>query len=980
MMSVGRVLVLLMTIAASASCGGLLLLDERSANQTLCANGCPPLTVCDGSFCVETSPCNLATAGLADDGLPLYCPDGFVCRAGLCINPDNVSYCDCLPSEACVAGACLPIDDSNRCGQDHPNGLCPEGAACRDGECLLPPGSDACSTTNPAGFCPPGFSCPRGYCIPTTEHPCSPQTGMGICSWGYECVDPGPACVAVTEPCSERAPQGTCETGEICVRGQCTCIACSLVNTHGCCPTGDTCSTAGACVPQGTCGGNGDCEAGLKCSCAGHAPATCEADPACAICIWESACRCDEDCEAGEHCDLNTSQCTANLDCTADDQCGAGGCCDATDHCRACGTCGATADCRGDGEFCCATGLCQPPGGCCAESECSPSAHCIDSLCLNQGECRLDAHCGPGHMCTAEHLCTVSPSLVCDATRVTGLGRQACAANEQSLPSCCATGQTCCKPSQHCSTPSPYPPSTARVCIDELRCFADADCVTPTFHCNTRTFTCEPVSACSSDCPSGSRCSAAGGCVPDNLCTVGYDCPNGEVCNEMHACERAVACGDQIFDASRVKPNVLVVLDRSSSMQLSLGRELQDGGGCCGSPGDDLACGLCTAGSPADCATCDLGAPATCTLPTRWQHALSAIDSITAAYSDVIRFGLATYPRPWCGAGACLTPGNYCSCDLQYCTDGRGTCVADLDEAAECHPNYEAGQVDVSVAESQRAAISSFLAATYAGGGTPTSQTLRGIAQRPSDAGVASVDRQNYVVLITDGAANGDVEPIVGCRNTDYTCKVGKALDSLRGLPRSVTAYVVGFAFAGVSVPLNCYAEHGARATCTMPITCGALTEKARCENKGCIWLTGHCEAPACTSYATAPNCQAAGCQWATSTCGGTPDCKALTNACYYTADDAASLVSELGTIIGEVSSCSFALGSPPYDLDRLYVYFLHDAIEERIEQDLTGQDGWDFVPVPPFGQVEFHGNACDRVKSGTVAPLIVYGCDVGGG
>ncbi len=965
--------------AALHGCGGLLVLDEDMLGTVRCERGCPALSVCQGDVCVDTSPCTLETNATSTTAVPLYCPDGLVCRDGLCLDPEHVDYCDCLAIDACVNGSCVTITDENRCSETVPEGLCPDGATCRDGSCLRPADPDACTATNPAGYCPPGFSCLRGYCTPLAVDPCTPDTGMGLCAWGFACRDPGPTCVAVTEECSEEHPQGSCEPGEICTRGQCACIACNPLNLNGCCPVNEFCSNAGNCIPDDTCAVNQDCDQGLRCSCPSYAPQVCDESWQCATCSWVDTCRCDEDCKAGEHCDADSGQCKHNEVCTTDDQCGPEMCCDTTLRCRACGTCAESADCRGTDEYCCATGECRPPDGCCVQQECAEGTMCLDGACLGAGDCRIDAHCAPGFQC-AEKRCVPAPDKVCTAGNVTGALRTQCSLEDRANPSCCPIGESCCDLPEHCSVSNPYPPDNTHVCLAATRCLADGDCPTPGFTCNLATFTCEGTTPCDGNCPVGERCAAGLGCLSESLCLRSTDCQPGEVCNEAFVCERAAGCGDQSFDATRVKPNVLIVLDRSGSTQICQGREIQDGGGCCGGAGDDLACGLCAQGSPTSCLACTPEVTPNCGLATRWEHAKSAIDSITNAYSDVIRFGLTTYPRQWCGGSACDIHCNYCSCDLDYCTDGAGTCVSDKAAAAECHPNYEAGVANVPVADDKRTDIMNFLNTTYPGGGTPTGPTLRRLVAAPADAGIASADRNSYIVLVTDGAANGDVDAIAGCRNTDYTCKVDKALDSLRNLPRAVTSYVVGFAFEGVSAPLNCYADHGAQAKCALPLTCANLKEEGLCVAKGCQWNGASCSAKACTAYSTNTACSAAGCTWLTGACTGSATCQQTTATCYYEANNAASLVTELGTIIGEVSSCSFALSSVPEDPSLLYVYFQHDGIEERVTRDETAQEGWELdSAAPPKGQVVFHGDACERIKSGNVTPLVVYGCIVNG-
>jgi hypothetical protein len=972
-----RLCVLCVVFAAVSGCSGTIIIDGRDT-RIPCSRGCPAPMVCEEGYCVSTLPCSLANKTSEESGTAHYCPKGLSCDQGLCRTPEAPSYCACSESESCVEGACVPATD-NQCSMIRPKGLCPAQYVCRDGQCVRPPDEDSCSTTNPRGYCPPGFACTSGYCTPTVLEPCGTSNPSGLCEWGFECSAPGPSCVPIKTACSADNPQGVCKVGEVCTRGECQCVACNSVNIHGCCPNQSVCSAAGICIPQGTCAKGDDCNSGDHCSCATHAPARCADDALCAMCILEDTCRCNEDCDTGMHCDLTTGLCERNLACVHDNDCLQDECCSTENKCITCGTCKVSWDCRGDTPKCCGAGRCVAEDGCCAQEDCDSGYRCSNGFCLLPTDCRVPADCAPGHTCLAGK-CAPDPASACTAQRVTGVERELqCDAEDASSPSCCPTGVLCCQPSWRCSTPSPYEPFTGTVCVPRGRCFADQDCLTPAFACDKTQFRCQPVAPCATPCPGGTYCSNAGACIPLANCAVSADCPEDQLCNGTFVCERAVGCGQTQFATKRVKPNVLIVLDRSSSMQICQGSELQDGGGCCGTPDDDVACTLCTSGD-GSCFSCT-AATLQCSIASRWQQAVNAADRITQAYSDVIRFGLATYPTRWCGGGPCKLGCNYCSCDLDYCTDGAGACVAVRADAAECHPNYEPGHVDVSVDDNRRDDILAYLAHTFPGGGTPAGPTLRRIAKNPLQAGVAAEDRQNFLVLVTDGAANGDVDQVTGCRNTDYACKVNKALDSLRLLAQSVSAYVVGFAFGSGDPQLNCHADHGGQSTCALPITCGRLTDADACTGKGCVWDDGarSCQAPPCTTFAGDKNaCEAAGCTWSSSTCTDTPTCSKAKNTCYYEAEDADTLVSEFRKIVGEVASCSYALNVAPSDPARLFAYLLHDGIEERLERDPLHQEGWDYLPIPPAGQAAFFGNACSRIKSGTVAPLVAYGCSTG--
>ncbi|MBI5501790.1 MAG: hypothetical protein HY907_16220 [Deltaproteobacteria bacterium] len=115
------------------------------------------------------------------------------------------------------------------------------------------------------------------------------------------------------------------------------------------------------------------------------------------------------------------------------------------------------------------------------------------------------------------------------------------------------------------------------------------------------------------DCGAGRRC--GGGslvCLDEGACVVDGDCASGLVCDE--AASRCVpgGCGGTEFTTTRLPPNMMIVLDRSGSMDGDV-----DG-------------------------------------RTRWDVAKEAIAEATFAFDDQIRFGLTTYSA--CRPGGC-SPG-----------------------------------------------------------------------------------------------------------------------------------------------------------------------------------------------------------------------------------------------------------------------------------------------------------------------------------
>ncbi|HJL14676.1 MAG TPA: VWA domain-containing protein [Sandaracinaceae bacterium LLY-WYZ-13_1] len=151
---------------------------------------------------------------------------------------------------------------------------------------------------------------------------------------------------------------------------------------------------------------------------------------------------------------------------------------------------------------------------------------------------------------------------------------------------------------------------------------------------------CDPAAP---DCPAGQRCSAASVCIPEGTCRLDADCagattcgagsreclgegacraegdcPDGQTCDlATETCEIGGECGTSEFEITRLAPNVMILLDRSGSMDNDV-----DG-------------------------------------RTRWAVAKEAITTVTGAFGAEIRFGLATYSSctgDGCSAGSVVVP------------------------------------------------------------------------------------------------------------------------------------------------------------------------------------------------------------------------------------------------------------------------------------------------------------------------------------
>ncbi len=133
---------------------------------------------------------------------------------------------------------------------------------------------------------------------------------------------------------------------------------------------------------------------------------------------------------------------------------------------------------------------------------------------------------------------------------------------------------------------------------------------------------CVPTSSlCPSGCGADMVCSAVGVCIQQGACKHPYDCSEGFNCNEASGrCEPGLGCGAEEFDILAVPPNVLLVLDRTGSMD----GEVPNSGG-----------------------------------KDRWTVAKEAIASMTANFDGAIRFGLDVFSacqQDGCAPGTIVAP------------------------------------------------------------------------------------------------------------------------------------------------------------------------------------------------------------------------------------------------------------------------------------------------------------------------------------
>jgi hypothetical protein len=177
---------------------------------------------------------------------------------------------------------------------------------------------------------------------------------------------------------------------------------------------------------------------------------------------------------------------------------------------------------------------------------------------------------------------------------------------------------------------------------------------------------------------------------------VGADCPDGQTCTAAKKCEIGGGCGQTQFEIERVAPNIMILLDRSGSMN-----------------GDAQG-------------------------DTRWNVAKAAVGGITTQLSSDIRFGLATYSS--CLAGGCsagsvvvpIAPNNGAAINAflastvdQRSSDGRG-----LNADGKIKYLCDSGDPETS-----------------------TGKSLAALAVEPS---LLDPSRTSAVILLTDGKENDE--------------------------------------------------------------------------------------------------------------------------------------------------------------------------------------------------------------------------------
>lgn len=199
------------------------------------------------------------------------------------------------------------------------------------------------------------------------------------------------------------------------------------------------------------------------------------------------------------------------------------------------------------------------------------------------------------------------------------------------------------------------------------------------------------------DCPGQVCLPASGICANSGSCVLDDDCPVGQACTDG-MCMIGGDCGGFQFEIEAVPPNLLIMLDRSGSMDASV-------------PDTNL---------------------------NRWEVAKVAIAQLTTNFDAKIRFGLATY-------SACV--GNGCS---------AGTVVVPL---ADMNAGAINGFLDMTVGVGSGGGNSvngNGKIEYLCDSGDPETSTGKSLAAQVGNPTLQDSMRDNAILLITDGAESGD--------------------------------------------------------------------------------------------------------------------------------------------------------------------------------------------------------------------------------
>jgi hypothetical protein len=245
-----------------------------------------------------------------------------------------------------------------------------------------------------------------------------------------------------------------------------------------------------------------------------------------------------------------------------------------------------------------------------------------------------------------------------------------------------------------------------------VSCAADGDCMSGQFCASTGVCLTTGQCRADADCTAPKRCAPMSRtCLDAGACAVDGDCDMGKTCNTgTSMCEIGGGCGQSVFQITALPPNVMILLDRSGSMD-------NDAGG-----------------------------------DTRWNVAVKAIDMLTLSFDDKIRFGLDTFSSclpGGCSAGSIIVPiaamnGGAIRDFLATTVDQRSSDGQQLTSAGKIKYLCDSGDPETS-----------------------TGKSLTALAGEPT---LQDASRTNAIILLTDGEESK--ECVDGCNGSCGAAKL----------------------------------------------------------------------------------------------------------------------------------------------------------------------------------------------------------------
>ena len=224
-------------------------------------------------------------------------------------------------------------------------------------------------------------------------------------------------------------------------------------------------------------------------------------------------------------------------------------------------------------------------------------------------------------------------------------------------------------------------------------CTGDGDCGAGQFCSASGTCVADGSCGGDGDCTAPQTCGAASrACLDPGSCLAEGDCVAGQTCDTANGtCGVGGGCGQSEFQLERLQPNMMILLDRSGSME--------------GDSGGD----------------------------SRWNVAKGAIQTVTQAFDAEIRFGLATY-------SSCLPGG---------CSAGS-VVVPIADNNAVAVNGFLADKIDQGSSNGMGTGGGGIR--YLCDSGDPETSTGKSLHALTAEASLQDPVRDNTVLLITDGA------------------------------------------------------------------------------------------------------------------------------------------------------------------------------------------------------------------------------------